>query len=120
MPELKSITYKGFRGADGEVLYVIADGRCTYCGITPGSTSTINAAERVISAIVNAEGLFPSDVEFYDIQTRAQYEYKKPGSYDFTRVIPVVVDGEIRDATFLNADCPDQIKRLFENQIFNR
>ncbi|OGM14122.1 hypothetical protein A3D84_03425 [Candidatus Woesebacteria bacterium RIFCSPHIGHO2_02_FULL_42_20] len=57
--ELKRIEYAGFGGTTGEVVYQIQDGRVIFSA-TRGSrdaTSTINAAESVIAAICNAEGI---------------------------------------------------------------
>ena len=74
-PSLKQATYQGFEKSRGPIrfVYLVAGNNVYYSGVDLG-TSTINAAERIITAISDAEGINWEDYTFHDIQTRRTYD----------------------------------------------
>lgn len=88
---LKRVEYKGFRGNNGEVVYRIQGKKVMFSAIQSAleATSSINAAESIVKAICNTEGIdwrkpsFFKEYEFYDLTTPLGYrhrtEYPIPG-----------------------------------------
>ena len=62
------------------VVYLIKGNLCYFSGIEIG-TSTINAAEYIISKICAQEKINPIHFRFFDIQTHLGYETKPSGVY---------------------------------------
>ena len=78
----------------GRVRYLLQGNTCTYSGMTPAAEfmSTVNAAEHVVEAIAEAEGIDPCNVTFYDLQTHA-YPHRNEGQYEMMR-LTVEYDGQ--------------------------
>ncbi|OGY15645.1 MAG: hypothetical protein A2784_04505 [Candidatus Chisholmbacteria bacterium RIFCSPHIGHO2_01_FULL_48_12] len=102
-PRLKKVEYKGFRGHNGEVAYQRRGNKVLFSAITEAgeTTSTVNAAEAVVKAICEAEGVdwrgedFGS-LEFYDLMTKVGYPCRKLEDWEINRLGVVVgnVDGK--------------------------
>ena len=83
---LKRAEYAGFRGLTGEVVYQVRQGIVLFSAASSSrdSTSTVNAAESVIMAICQAEGIdwkdesFLDKYRFFDLSTPIGY----PGRTD--------------------------------------
>ena len=100
-----------------EVVYVVIGGKCIFTGTTNRYvTSTINAAEDVISAIAEKEGLELSEIVFYDLQTYRTYR-KRPGQFQFDRVEFDIKKGEPVNPRWIPEECPDEIIELFRRFI---
>ncbi len=72
----------------GRIRYLLRGNTCIYSGMTPATEfmSTINAAEHVVEAIAEAEGIDPRNVTFYDLQTHHAYSYLREGQYEMMRL----------------------------------
>lgn len=90
-----------------KAIYTIQGNLCYFSGIEKG-TSTINAADFIISGICAQENRYPSKLRFFDIQTHLGYDSKpsgvwminelifevRPSSGEKRGVEKIVVDGE--------------------------
>ena len=125
MPQLKKqIEYPTIgRVLPGYVKYAIWDGtypkKCVFSGITRGTTSTINACEGIVAAILSAEGInSPKDVEFYDLLTRCGYGGHAPGVFQFVRLKVTVKPGKVADIYWdWNVRCPSDVIATFRDYI---
>lgn len=83
---LKFVEYKGFHGKNGGVVYEIRDKKVIFSAICAGTTSSVNAAEAIIIAVCEAEGIdwrdpaFCERYEFYDLSTPVGYPSRKSPS----------------------------------------
>lgn len=116
--ELKEITYVG-NGPEfnGKVIYLLDAYTIYFCGITPHSTSTINAAERVIQAIANDLGINYLDYEFIDIQTWHQYGSKKRGEFDADQLKFVSMNSRPYVHDWVPFSLPEAILNVFKQFI---
>lgn len=120
MPTLKKITYQGFHAFTGEVLYVIIENRCTFCGITPDTTSTVSTAENIIKAIIETENLQGKLVEIFDLLTPVTENHLQPGEFEYLRIVPYMNNDcfmGAEAARLPKSDCPKEIQQLFARQI---
>jgi len=73
-----------------EVEYIIYDDHIVFSGLHNGKDgprlSTINGAERIVTAIAKAEGIDPKKYTFYDLQTFKSYGDYRQGDYNFNRL----------------------------------
>ncbi len=87
---LKKARYENFGGGNkyAEVAYEIFGDRCVFCGITPPHkrTSTINAAESILQAIADQEGVPVTNLRFFDLQTQMGYNMA-PGLFEFDELV---------------------------------
>jgi len=120
---LKRIRYKNSGGPSfgyAQVVYVIINGnQCIFSGITPGParTSTINAAEDIIMAIAEAEGVEAENLQFFDLQTGTGYE-KKPKEYEFDKLLVVYDEkGKPFVRGWADSECPRSILEAFSKFI---
>lgn len=94
---LKQVTYGWGEptpsGKSGVAVYVIDKGVCVYSGINWPATSTINGAEGLVRAIVEAEGVKLDELTFYDLRTSMGYPDLHPGQYELLKAI-FTPDGE--------------------------
>lgn len=82
---MKRIVYFNRGKIRSSVVYEIFDGyMCVFSGVSDKGMSTINAAERIIKAIAEAEGV---PLKFYDLQTNQGYSYYEPGEYSFDLLV---------------------------------
>lgn len=118
MAELKNARYRGFgsTATDGDVMYVIENKKCVYCGVTPSATSTINAAERIIVAIAKQEGVSPQSLSFFDLQARSGYSHIKQNEFYFDEVRFSGNDNP-ENISWHPAPCPTEILKLFRQYI---
>ena len=68
-----------------KVVYIIVDGCCYFSGIETG-TSTINAAENVIQAIAEQEGVSVDSLRYFDIQTRLGGYEREEGCFEINEL----------------------------------
>jgi len=115
MTNIRRTTYRGFNGQEGEVLYVIIDGRCTFTTTSLDTTSSINAAERITLAICADEACNEWQLDFFDLQTRLGYDSKDAGHYDYDQV--VLGQGICGNPEWIPTPLPDEIRQLFAAQI---
>lgn len=105
----------------GVVVYtIIEDYGCIFCGVTPPNkaTSTINAAESIISTIAQQEGVSVVELRFFDLQTKSQYGNIPPGTYQFDELrILVTADQKVIKTWWVPYDCPDEVLEIFKDQI---
>ena len=107
-------------GRVGRVVYAIEGSRCVFCGISGrDASSTINAAEEIVEAIVRLDGVDPKTMVFYDLQTTSGYPNKVPGDYDFDRLDVEVAGGGQRIIVndWTPDDCPEDILRKFAKHL---
>lgn len=74
--KLKELEYPNFWVGTSRLVYAVFDGaRCVFSGLTRGgtSTSTINAAERIIELIAQREEINPYGHRWFDLQTNKGY-----------------------------------------------
>lgn len=111
---MKRIAYPNFGKGRSYVDYQIFDGqRCIFSGVTDGGTSTINAAERIIKAIAEAEKV---PLEFYDLQTQKGYSYYRPGEYSLDLLI--LKDGRLDSViAWRPENLPPEVLKAFKNHI---
>ena len=71
----------------GVVKYMVQHKNCIFSGVTSSRefTSTVNAAEYVIQAIAEAEGLDPREIRFFDLCTRLGYPSQE-ASHEFMQL----------------------------------
>ncbi|MFA5070061.1 MAG: hypothetical protein WC528_02165 [Patescibacteria group bacterium] len=114
---LKRVRYEGIRrSGSGEVDYVIINRQCTFSALTREATSTINVAENVIRAIAAQEGISPSRLEFFDLQTHRGYDSKEPGELEYDSLV-VDYSKDIRVIDWIPCVCPEEIQELFAEHI---
>jgi hypothetical protein len=119
--DLKYLDYEGFnRNSGGRVAYLVADDQVIFSGLTlpSESTSTINAAENIVEAICETEGLNWRSVTFYDIRTHRGYH--KPAGFCEVNKLNLVPDLSDHSVPFrvswevLNCDdFPEEVWELF-------
>jgi hypothetical protein len=102
---------------EGVVSYVVRGSECTFSGITPEFTSTINAAEYIIRAIAAAERFDPRVMTFFDLITQRGYPSMKGGEYEYKR-LKVDYNGQSRGRgiwvdQWTDVECPPGILQLF-------
>ena len=84
---LKLISCRG-SGCIIQIAYIIHEGMCVFTysdtleGHKPG-VSTVNLAETIIMDICEYEGIYMSDITFYDLQTSHRYTRHGPGEFEF-------------------------------------
>jgi len=109
-------------GAQGSIVYTIDGKNVYFSGITLPhvATSTINAAERIIALICEAERTEPSRVIFFDIQTNRGYSAKEPSSFAIDRLRLVYSDGSYSVAQWIPVEMSDDLLRQGIAGIHNR
>ncbi len=107
----------------GTVFYAILGNSCYFSGInrTGGprsATSTINAAEDIITAIAKQEGIPAKKLQFFDLQTQEGYQ-KLAGVFELDKVVFEVTDDGVVENLSWSADvpCPPQVQYLFRDLI---
>lgn len=89
--ELKYLEYGGLHPPHrrGEVAYMVVDTMVIFSGLegSAGRTSTINAAEEIVSLICAAESIDWREYEFFDLQTWMGYPNHTTGYYCLERLI---------------------------------
>jgi len=123
------------------VVYAIIDGCCYFSGIErERRTSTINAAESIIKAISEQEGVAIERLRWFDLQTHLGYR-KGHGEYELDEVLigfnpdgpeeasatEIEVEGEsavifseaVEDftVTWQRTDCPPEVLVLFKDHV---
>jgi len=117
--ELKEIKYKNLGGPEtgyAKVVYTIFLGnQCVFSGVRLGDfwTSTINAAEIIITAIAQQEGCEVDELHFYYLQTKSGYDAKKPGQYEFDKLR--IKDGHVEG--WQSTECPEHVLEVFRHHI---
>ncbi len=98
----------------GIVKYAIRDKSCIFTGLTSSrvSPTTINAAEYVIRAIAETEGLDPRLITFYDLLTRRGYP-DQPKPYEFVRLMIGYQNNQIHVVAWTPVECTPDILKLF-------
>ncbi|MFA6391869.1 MAG: hypothetical protein WCW66_03925 [Patescibacteria group bacterium] len=71
-------------GPEAYVAYAIMARCVVFSGLTPNTTSTVNAAENIIMAICRAEGMEPNKFAFFDLQTSQTYGRFEPGEFELS------------------------------------
>ena len=70
------------------VVYAIVGDCCYFSGIEKKfRTSTINAADSVITAICKQEGILPDRLRWFDLQTHRGYDSKQPGEFELDELV---------------------------------
>ena len=85
VPGSKTVEYEDFIGRKGKVVYELRGNKVIFSSLRSAreATSTIQAAELVVKAICNAEGIdwenseFGNKYEFYDLSTPIGYPSRK-------------------------------------------
>lgn len=104
-------------------MYVIIDNKCYFSGAKNELfTSTINAAESIITAIAKQEGVSVWTLEWFDLQTHCGYSSKQPGQFELDQV---VLTENLRGTHIYDffvkewdpVSCPDEIRTLFKEYI---
>ncbi len=126
---LKRATYENWGYYPGgeipqysEVVYTVFDGeRCVFSGITPGParTSTVNAAEAIITEICKLEGVSLTDYTFYDLQTGVGYQgwHFVGGQFAFDQISFQVSNEMPTDLAWHPDRCPPEVYRAFREQL---
>lgn len=83
MTSYKKVHYedRNQRNKHNPVTYVRFEDQIIFMGMARNCTSTIDAAEQIINAITQREGVDPGTLTFYDLQTRQGYSHLKPGQF---------------------------------------
>lgn len=83
---LQEIPYKGFLPhRPGTIAFAMREQLCVFSGLTKEATSTVNAAENVIQALMEHHGWNRDDVKditFSDLHTHRAYAYTE-GMYRY-------------------------------------
>lgn len=90
------VDYPGFvQSSGGRVRYVVYVNKVYFSALTSAreSTSTINAAERIIRSICTAEGLEWSNYMFFDIQTSVGYPWHDQGYFKAEKLDVTAIGG---------------------------
>jgi len=118
---VKRIAYSNFGRGFGRsrgnsfVDYEIFDGNtCVFSGITRDGTSTVNAVESIIGAILKKEVRI---LEFYDLQTQKGYDYFEPGEYEFNRLVTRGDPSEPEVVEWVEEDLPQKVREAFKDNI---
>lgn len=93
-PRIKTVEYKGFREHKGKVAYIVEQGKVLFTATISAfqTTSTINAAEAIVEAICEAEGIDwknPKQLEkyeFYDLKSQIGYPYQNPSEFEILKL----------------------------------
>lgn len=102
-PGLKEVEYYGFHGSKGKVAYEIRGKKIIFTALCSSreATSTVQAAEKVVTAICEAEGIdwkdpeFNNKYEFYDLSTPIGYPGRTEGQLKAIREIAEMGDVQI-------------------------
>lgn len=100
----------------GFVHYLLVNSRtCVFSGITSCREvpSTVNAADCIVQAISDAEGLAPNEVEFYDLLTATGYPMLRNSQYEFQKLAVLWNTGGPTVTSWTGAPCPPDILRSF-------
>lgn len=98
--------------------YVRVGDATIFSGITNPATSTINAAEDVIAAICVQERCRPTDVRWFDLQTRLNYSGTEPGEFMYDEVKFKVRGGTLVDLSWdESVPCPPEVITMFREHI---
>ncbi len=118
---VKIIEYDGFSRTIAKVAYVILNGnRCIFSGIvpTPNVCGTVNAAESVIKAITQAEGVVQQNLRWFDLQTYSGFFWRSVGEYEFDELIfEHSADGQAHVVLWKQTECPKEVVDLFTEYI---
>ena len=122
--ELKEVKYPcwGYGFEDfprfNKAVYVIKGNSCYFSGIEKKkSTSTINAAEEIVKAIVTQENVSVHVLCYFDIQTYKGY-HKFPGEYEVDELIISPEGGKgFHVSSWDPTVLPDNICDLFQEYI---
>ena len=115
-PRFKEVDYSVFFSPRyiGKVAYVIIGREVFFSGLTR-TTTTINAAEEIIRAICEAEGIRWQDFTFVDIQTHCGYP-KTPGDFE-ADVLELRSGEELTVEGWRPANLPKEVRQLFDDLI---
>ena len=118
-PIVKQICYyEGHGAADAYAEYVILEGTIVFCGITPGTRSTINGEEEIILAICRQEKINPNQKKFFDLQTKAGYPSTfQSGGFEFDEITFNYIDKAISDVGWEPTECPEIVQQIFSRHI---
>lgn len=87
-------------------------------GMTSDCTSTINAAEQIVNAIIEKEHLDPCAVTFYDLQTHMGYKHIKQGEFIIDELVCEVHNGVVVAVTnWCEGHCDYTALRHFQGYI---
>lgn len=102
------------------LVYLLEGRRCVFSGTgKERRVGTINAAERVIKAIAEEEGINPGSVEWFDLQTHLGYEFVRPGKYNYDQVCLGSGTGTapLQSLRWKPVPCPPEVVAAFREQI---
>ncbi|MFA4845439.1 MAG: hypothetical protein WC654_02685 [Patescibacteria group bacterium] len=97
----------------GRAVYVLENGQCIFSGIVRGGTSTINGAEGIIKAIVDLEGIDPSEIKFFDLRTSWGYKHLQVSQFELTELTLVYEGGEPKVTAWKRVESSPDMLRLF-------
>jgi len=105
----------------GKVAYAIIGGCCYFSGLTASgqATSTINAAESIVQAIADQEGVPIEKLRFFDLQTHRGYD-KPEGEFAFDELVfddESLGQGKVSVSGWAERECPNGVIELFSDCI---
>ncbi len=96
MIAFKKVHYQGnSRHKGNPVTYIRFGDQIVFMGMTSNCTSTINAAEEIVNEIAKREGVHPSTVTFYDLQTRQGYSHIRSGDFVIDELVCQIENGVV-------------------------
>lgn len=100
------------------VTYIVFGNQVVFMGMTSDCTSTINAAEEIVNAIIEKEHLDPCAVTFYDLQTHMGYKHIKQGKFIIDELTCRVCNGVVVAVTnWREGHCDYTALRNFQGYI---
>jgi hypothetical protein len=118
---LKRAEYPNFGKGMGQVAYVrigASGNQIIFSGVTDKTTSTVNAAERIIQSISLAEQIEdPKRIVWCDLQTQRGYSYFRPGEYEFNHLVLHGNAPDIEVVQWIRAEPSQYILDLFTAEI---